>query len=69
MLLISPLFVKPDQGADTVIYLASSPEVDNTTGGYFKKRKQVPSSKVSHDEDRARRLWEISESLTGLADT
>ena len=69
VLLISPLFVKPDQGADTVIYLASSPEVANTTEGYFKKRKQVPSSRVSYDEDRARRLWEISESLTGLADT
>ena len=66
MLLISPLFVNPEQGAETIIYLASSPDVADITGGYFKKRKQVRSSKVSYDEERAQLLWEISESLSGL---
>ncbi len=66
MLLIRPLFVSSEKGAETIIYLASSPDVADTTGGYFKKRKQVRSSKASYDEERARRLWKISESLAGL---
>ena len=37
---IRPFFITADKGADTVVYLASSPEVaNNTTGGYFVKRK------------------------------
>ena len=61
-------FVKPDRGADTVVYLASAPEVANVTGRYFENRKSVPSSRVSHDKACARRLWEVSESLTRPGD-
>jgi NAD(P)-dependent dehydrogenase (short-subunit alcohol dehydrogenase family) len=56
----------PEQGADTVIYLASSPEVEGTTGKYFVAREAVPSSPLSYDERVAQRLWQISEDLTGL---
>ena len=56
----------PEQGADTVIYLASSPEVEGTTGKYFVAREAVPSSSLSYDERVAQRLWQISEELTGL---
>jgi NAD(P)-dependent dehydrogenase (short-subunit alcohol dehydrogenase family) len=53
-------------GAKTMIYLASSPEVEGVTGKYWDKSKPVKSSTVSYDEAAQRRLWEISEQLTGL---
>jgi NAD(P)-dependent dehydrogenase (short-subunit alcohol dehydrogenase family) len=55
-----------DQGAETVIYLASSPEVDGVSGKYYYQNKAVPSSPYSHDENAAKRLWEVSEEMTGL---
>ena len=62
---ITSLFaLTPQQGADTLIYLASSSDVAGITGQYFVKRKAVPSSPLSHDDKTARQLWEISESLT-----
>ena len=59
----------PEQGADTVIYLASSPEVDGITGKYFANREPVPSSTESYDEEIAGRLWRVSASLTSLDQT
>ncbi|HYC31201.1 MAG TPA: SDR family oxidoreductase [Gemmatimonadales bacterium] len=56
----------PEQGADTILYLAASPEVASVTGGYFSERRKARSSALSHDERVARRLWELSERLTGL---
>jgi len=62
-----PFELSPEKGADTVIYLASSPEVADVTGKYFTKRRQVTSSKESHDEAVAQRLWQVSTSLAKLA--
>lgn len=58
--------LSPEEGAQTSIYLASSPEVEGVTGKYFVKKKPAQSSKASYDEDAARRLWEISEEMTEL---
>jgi retinol dehydrogenase 14 len=61
------LFMKsPDRGADTVVYLASSPEAGGITGAYFAHRKQKRSSKRSYDRQVADQLWEVSEALVGL---
>jgi NAD(P)-dependent dehydrogenase (short-subunit alcohol dehydrogenase family)/dienelactone hydrolase len=57
----------PEEGAETSIYLASSPEVARETGKYFERKKPAASSRQSHDEAAARRLWELSERLTGLS--
>ena len=57
----------PEQGADTVLYLAAAAEVGSVSGGYFSERRPARSSALSHDERVARRLWELSERLTGLA--
>ena len=57
----------PEQGAETSIYLAASPEVAGVTGKYFYRKKPVRSSRESYDEAAARRLWELSERLTGLS--
>ncbi len=53
----------PEQGADTIIYLASSPEVEGVTGKYWVKRKAIPSSTASYNVETAKRLWEVSEAL------
>jgi NAD(P)-dependent dehydrogenase (short-subunit alcohol dehydrogenase family) len=57
----------PVQGAETSIYLAVSPEVERVTGKYFERKREIPSSRESYDEAAARRLWEVSERLTGLS--
>ncbi|MFB0537455.1 MAG: SDR family oxidoreductase [Anaerolineae bacterium] len=63
--LVKPFFLSPEKGAETSIYLASSPEVEGITGKYFVKKRAVASSPESYDLDIARRLWEISAQLTG----
>jgi NAD(P)-dependent dehydrogenase (short-subunit alcohol dehydrogenase family) len=57
----------PKEGAETSIYLAAAPDVERVTGKYFVGRKPAASSRESHDEAAARRLWEVSERLTGLS--
>jgi len=59
----------PQKGAETVIWLASSPDVAGVTGKYFLDKKEIRSSKISYDADVARRLWEVSAELTGLEST
>jgi retinol dehydrogenase-14 len=61
-----PFMRSPDQGADTLIYLASSPEAGDMTGKYLTDRKVVSSSDEPHDEATRKRLWEVSEELTNL---
>jgi NAD(P)-dependent dehydrogenase (short-subunit alcohol dehydrogenase family) len=54
----------PEQGARTVVYLASSPDVETVTGKYFVREREVASDPVSYDEEAAKRLWEVSEEMT-----
>jgi NAD(P)-dependent dehydrogenase (short-subunit alcohol dehydrogenase family) len=61
-------YISPKEGAATPIYLASSPEVEGVTGKYFVKRCEQRSSAASYDETVARRLWQVSEQMTGLAE-
>jgi NAD(P)-dependent dehydrogenase (short-subunit alcohol dehydrogenase family) len=65
--LVRPFLKKPEQGAGTSIYLASSPEVEGMSGQYFVDKKPIKSSSASYDEAAARRLWDISAQMTGLA--
>ena len=55
--------ISPEKGADTIVHLASSPEVADVTGGYFVKRKVVEPSAAARDDSAAKRLWEASEAL------
>ena len=65
--LVSTFGAKPEEGAETSIYLASSPEVEGVTGMYFERKQARRSSRESYDEAPARRLWEISERLTSAS--
>ncbi len=64
--LVKPFMKSPAKGAETSIYLASSPEVEGITGQYFANKKITKSSPASYDIDTARRLWDVSMVLTGL---
>ena len=65
--LARPFILGAAQGADTVLYLATAPEVAEVSGRYFEQRKPVQSSSVSYDTEVARRLWEVSEALTAAS--
>ena len=52
------------KGAETLNYLATSPEVEGTTGKFFVDCRAVPSSALSYDGGLASDLWELSERLT-----
>jgi NAD(P)-dependent dehydrogenase (short-subunit alcohol dehydrogenase family) len=58
--------ISPEQGARTLIYLASSPEAAGVTGRYFVKEKPAASSATSQDRAVAQRLWRVSQELTGM---
>ena len=62
----SLLLIDAEKGAETSIFVASSPEVEGITGKYFVKKKERKSSKRSLDQTAARRLWEVSSKLTGI---
>jgi retinol dehydrogenase-14 len=61
-----PFMRSPEQGADTLIYLAASPEVEGMTGKYLVDRKVKAASDAAYDETTRKELWEASEELSGL---
>jgi NAD(P)-dependent dehydrogenase (short-subunit alcohol dehydrogenase family) len=63
--ILRPFFLSPAKGADTIVYLASSTDVESTTGAYFVKRKITEPSSAARDDAAAKRLWEASERLAG----
>ena len=58
--------ISPEKGADTIVYLASSPEVARVSGAYFYKCRPATPSKEAQDDAAARRLWLESARLGGL---
>lgn len=65
---IPKLFMtSPQKGAETIVYLASSPDVGNVSGEYWEKLKVKKSSDESYNEEIALRLWDISAKLTHLS--
>jgi NAD(P)-dependent dehydrogenase (short-subunit alcohol dehydrogenase family) len=57
--------ITPEQGADTAVYLCSSPEVEGQSGSYFYKRKPRRSSANAQNMADAARLWTETEKLLG----
>ena len=61
---ISSLFArKPEKGAETPIFLATSPEVEGVSGKYFSDCKEIQSSISSYDKETQKRLWDKSLAL------
>jgi NAD(P)-dependent dehydrogenase (short-subunit alcohol dehydrogenase family) len=59
----------PEQGAQTSIYLATSPDVENVTGKYWEKSKEAPSDPATYDEATWTRLWEVSDKMVAARAT
>jgi retinol dehydrogenase 14 len=55
-----------EAGADTIVWLASSPDVEGVSGRYFEKRREVRSSDGSYEKAPAIRLWKACADLTGV---
>ena len=66
MSLARPFARKTDKGAETSVYLCSSPEVKDISGEYFVDCKIEKVSDAAKSSDQADKLWEISSELTGL---
>lgn len=60
-----PFMRSPQKGAETAVYLASSPEVEGVTGRYFANRKAKESHTASYDTKLTARLWRVSADLVG----
>jgi NAD(P)-dependent dehydrogenase (short-subunit alcohol dehydrogenase family) len=64
--LVRPFMLSPAQGADTLIHLASSPDVAGQTGGYWTRRRPTQPSAAARDPAAALRLWDVSARLAGV---
>jgi len=58
--------ISPEKGAETSIFLATSPEVENISGAYFKKKKRAKTTMHAEDMKAADILWEVSKEYCGL---
>jgi NAD(P)-dependent dehydrogenase (short-subunit alcohol dehydrogenase family) len=58
--------ISPEKGAETIVYLASSPDVANVTGEYFAKNKIAKTSAAAQDMGVAAALWAKTAELTGV---
>ena len=58
--------LSPEKGSETLVYLASSPEVANVTGEYFDKCRSATPSRDAQDDAAAQRLWLESTRLAHL---
>jgi NAD(P)-dependent dehydrogenase (short-subunit alcohol dehydrogenase family) len=64
--IIGLLLLSPKKGADTALWLATSPDVEGANGGYYEKRRLANPSRAARDSEAAKRLWRLSQELTGL---
>jgi NAD(P)-dependent dehydrogenase (short-subunit alcohol dehydrogenase family) len=65
--LLGPVMLTPEKGADTLVWLASSPDVEGKSGGYYARRRLTQPSAAGRDDAAAARLWAESEKIAGMA--
>lgn len=68
-LIIKGFFKTPVQGCQTSVYLAVDPELEKVSGKYFMDCKERGLSRGALDDNKAKKLWELSEGLAGLKET
>lgn len=57
----------PEQGAETIVWCATSPDVSDESGEYYRNKEGRPPSETARDDDLARELWKRSELWCGVA--
>jgi NAD(P)-dependent dehydrogenase (short-subunit alcohol dehydrogenase family) len=65
MAIIAPFSRSPRKAAQTLVWLADSPDVSKQSGGYYLNRERGVPSRPAQDADVARRLWDVSETQVG----
>ncbi len=60
------LALSPEKGAETLVFLASSPEIATISGGYFYRCELATPTRAAQDDAAARRLWAETERLAGV---
>jgi len=63
--ILKPIFLTPEEGARTAIYLATNPEVSKITGKYFYRCKFARTSKAATSRTLSKQLFELSERIAG----
>lgn len=58
--------LSPAEGAKTMVYLASSPEVAGRSGGYYDRCAPAEPSRAARSDMDAQRLWQLSAEITGI---
>jgi NAD(P)-dependent dehydrogenase (short-subunit alcohol dehydrogenase family) len=62
--LTRPFYITAEEGADTIVYLASSDEVKNISGGYFANRKKAKTNDKYYSIANEQLIWDYCERLT-----
>ena len=65
---VMSLGISPEEGAKTIIHLASSPDVATISGEYFYKSKVAEPTAAAQNDADAKRLWDVSAKIAGLGD-
>jgi len=65
--LVQPFFRSPERGARTSIWACTAPELEGVSGRYFSDCREKEPSAAARDDAAARRLWDASAKLAGLA--
>ena len=58
--------ISPQKGAETIVYLASSPDVAGVTGEYFHQCRPATPTREARDDAAAQHLWMESTKLAGI---
>ncbi|MDE1986161.1 MAG: SDR family oxidoreductase [Alphaproteobacteria bacterium] len=58
--------ISPEEGAKTIVYLASAPDVAKQSGGYYYKCKPATPTAAAQNDADAKRLWDISAKIAGI---
>jgi len=61
------LFQTPEEGAQTTLHVSIAEETETISGSYFVECKVTDPGLKGKDEAVARKLWEVSEQVTGIA--
>ena len=64
--LVKPFALSQAQGAETLVYAASAPEIAGITGKYFYKKKPMATNALSYDVAACQRLWRLSAEMVGI---
>lgn len=66
---IRPLFKTPENGAQTTIFCAVDESIADHSGRYYSDCKEKRPRPQAENMEDAKRLWDLSEQLTGIGQT